>query len=74
MTFSTYTWRGKTYKTLSGLCRAVMKVHANGAISFGEHEMHVRIMNTRATVVYDVTRTPDNNLVADHAKDIKVQA
>ena len=41
---STYTWRGKTYRTLRGLHNKVWKTHGEGAsLSFGRDQMVVRI-------------------------------
>jgi hypothetical protein len=44
LTLPTYTWRGKTYRSLGGLCRAVEKRHPGGAVSFGPQNMFVRVV------------------------------
>lgn len=38
----TYSWRGKTYKSLTPLCRSVMKKYPTAAVSFDRDFMYVR--------------------------------
>lgn len=44
-TFTPYSWRGRTYRTLLGLCRAVLRTYPGGSVSFGADEMQVRYRN-----------------------------
>jgi hypothetical protein len=63
----TYTWRGKTYKTINGFCRAVLRVHSGAAVSFGETEMLVR-WPTGPSYVYDVVRKSDGAEISERHK------
>lgn len=66
MTLVPYTWRGRTYKTLDGLCRAVMRAHPHSSVGFDAAEMRVRDLRTGEVAVYSVTRNhPTANEVAD---------
>lgn len=51
-----YTWRGKTYKDIRNLMRAVDKVHPASAISFEPARMRVRDCDTNAVTYYAVER------------------
>lgn len=78
-----YQWRGRTYKTVSGLFRAVAKTYPHASMSFGETEMHVKVkrseegqmrdrmnscaVRTHTTYVFDVTRGPIN-IICDQPK------
>jgi len=61
-----YRWRGKTYKTVTGLCRAVIRAHGSVAVSFSRYGMHVHgLRDPKAIAVYIVERRPDANVVAN---------
>ena len=62
-----YFWRGKTYKTINGICGAVMRAHPGCSVSFGQNEMHVRLRGG-PTYVYDVVRTLHGAEIADLPK------
>lgn len=63
-----YRWNGKTYKTITGLFRAVVRRHPGCSMSFGPAEMFVR-SRTRTEAVYAVTRAPDANIIDNQPKE-----
>lgn len=60
-----YTWRGKTYKDIRNLFRAVDKVHPRASVSFTQRTMHVRDRDTNITVNYAVERGTENAIAAE---------
>lgn len=68
MIFLPYTWRGKSYKTVTGLGRAIFKAYPGAGYTFGESEMHINVRSTRTLYVFDVARTESVNEICDQPK------
>lgn len=62
-----YHWRGRTYKTVLGLCRAVDRIYPNRGVSFGEFEMHVRLADD-TLLIFDVAREEGLSTICDEPK------
>jgi hypothetical protein len=57
----TYTWRGKTYKTIAGLHDRALKYYPRCSVSFDKDNFVVRGRNAEKTVYLYFNRTFDTN-------------
>ena len=65
LTLTTYTWRGKTYKTNAGLFRATIKAYPGTSQSFDKDAMYLR---ERGGIAKRFKRSFDaqhNSIIAD---------
>ena len=60
-----YSWRGKSYKDIRNLMKAVERVHPGCGTSFTATTMHVRDLRTNVVVSYAVERGEVNAIAAE---------
>lgn len=68
ITILPYIWRGKTYKSLKGVCNALNKHHGGGfAIGFDRDYVRLSNMQNREApaIRYQIARTEAENIIAD---------
>lgn len=73
--FTPYSWRGKQYKDIRNLMRAVSKAHPNAGvgISFSSDFMHVRNTRTNEVTSYAVERGSVNAIASEPVEKAGVQ-
>ena len=65
-----YSWRGKSYKDIRNLMKAVDRVHPSTSITFGPDTMHVRDRRTNTVTKYFVERGAVNAIAAEPTPEV----
>lgn len=66
-----YSWRGKSYKDIRNLMKAVDRVHPHSGISFSKNAMHVRDVRTGAVTNYAVERGAVNAIASEPTAEVR---